>query len=241
MVKKSCRRSDEALACNKLLDYLASEGHVVVEDSDHVDKPDLVINIDGKKVGCELTEITVGKLKEWHKHKDSIQLASQEKYELVVPIEPHMWIQRSLQDKARKYESYFDNTDISECWLLLHCGDVMGEWFIPFDEEILFIFRFYTSAMNVPFTKVFFLNCNESIYELKKQSWGDFRLLPKLFQCIRKGWRTRVLTIVQLAPVEPILYDLDTLPIKEKVYLPYLAPNVFHGDPDAPKYLRPPG
>lgn len=238
MVKKSYRRSDETLACNKLLDYLASSGHVVVEDFDHVDKPDLVITVDGRKVGCELTEITVGKLKEWHRHKDSIELASQKKYELVVPIEPHMWIQRSLRDKAEKYDSYIDNADISECWLLLHCGDVESEWFIPFDEKILFIFRFYASAMNVPFAKVFFLNCNESIHELKKQAWGNFRLLPMLFRYIQKGWRARVLTIVQLAPVESKLYDLDALPIKEKVYLPYLTPNAFHGDPNAPRQLR---
>lgn len=228
-------REDEIFVRKHFENYLVNAGIAFGVDENYSDSPDWVMISEGKRIGCEFATVTVEKLVKWAKHKQFASLKQGTKYVIVIPIEPHMWIQRILSEKNSLVPRYIKRACLDECWLVLHCGSNRRQWFIPFDEGMLEVFRAYSSSIQSKFSKVFFLYEDKQIFELKSTAWNVEAYDAKSgLQRVRKSWPSQILELVRVELFGKETIDHAGLPTEEKIFLPYIEAGVSHGDPDAP-------
>ena len=125
------RTPDEAWAIVELKKHLYRTDPGWKEDEKITDKPDLVLEKKGIRVSCELS--TVG-LKEWYQWKNDprMKLDTDELDSFIVPREPNIWLRNVINSKNPKIQSYHDNSNSAEAWLVVH-GSLMS----PYDLFVL--------------------------------------------------------------------------------------------------------
>jgi hypothetical protein len=216
-------KSDELFAKKHLEKYFISNGIEYRFDESHTDKPDLVFINSEKRIGCELTMLSVEKFMMWT--NDKRKLISEHSYRLVIPLEPHMWISKSISDKNKKVENYKINANIDECWLLLHCGPGSHNWFYKDTKLILDCYRYVAMHKKHGFKKILFLYRDKKVYDLT-----DANKCPETVPILpfdNKGYETieiQMLTTVLTNKDKTI--KLGEIPEAERVLLNFMDPRL---------------
>ena len=212
--------SDEEIFVKKHLEqYLQSKNIDFEFDINHTDKPDLVLDIDNKRIGCELTMITVEKLMKWS--NTNKKLEHDHMYSITIPYEPHMWIQKSISEKNKKIDSYVSNANLDECWLLLHCGSNSFNWFYKNEDYLLEVYRYFSSNMNQKFSKILFLYRDKEIYELiinepESLEAPKYPIKDNVYKTITMSFFLTTLTN------EDRTVNIQELPVAENIYLNFI-------------------
>jgi len=225
-------KPDEVYAKNHIHTYLNIHYPGYTTDESFTDDPDYVFMHESKRIGVEFSHITIEQLMEWTARKQFDQLKHDVRYILTIPIEPHMWIQRCLNDKNPLFTKYIKNGKLDECWLLLHQGDNSRKWFIPDNPKLLEVMQVYASNSSTKFKKILYLHQNNEISELKVLEKKGIKHVLALTPILQEGWRAQELTLVQTTINNGMKYvNLEEIPIEDHVFIPYLESGVRHGDP----------
>ncbi len=217
---------DELFAKNHLIALLDQQGTDYSFDESHSDKPDLLFESGKKRIGCELTMLTVEKLMKWSNSRKRFE--KDHLYKVIIPYEPHMWIQNAIRDKDKKIESYISNANLDECWLLLHCGHHSYNWFYKAYDYLLDVYTYVASKMSHKFSKVLFLYRDKKIFDLKNDLPTDVKA-PDL-PYTEKGYKTINMMIMQTTlPDHDSTINLAEVPVAEEVSLPLLDKQLFGG------------
>ncbi len=214
---------DELFAKEHFQKFLEKEEIDYAFDEGHSDKPDLLFSSGEKRIGCELTMLTVEKLMKWSNSRRRIE--NDRLYKIIIPYEPHMWIQNTITDKSKKLEAYLSQAHLDECWLLLHCGHHSYNWFYKADDYLLNVFTFMASKLKHDFTKVLFLYRDKVIYDLKKNDSASLEA-PKL-PYTERGYKTIDMTVMRTTlPNHDSTINLEEIPVAEEISLPLLDQRV---------------
>ena len=75
-----------------------------VETKDGItDKPDWVFRLDNKVIAAECTYLTVEKFMQWNNQEFPVDGKD---HEIIIPVEPHMWMEKIIKSKAKKIPKY---------------------------------------------------------------------------------------------------------------------------------------
>jgi hypothetical protein len=226
-------KPDEIFAKRYLCQYLDKNYTSYEIDESITDDPDFVFEHESKRIGVEFSHITIPQLMEWAARKQYDDLEHDARYIITIPIEPHMWVQKVLRDKNVLYEKYINSSDLDECWLLLHQGDNGRKWFIPKDEKLILVLKIYASNFATKYKRILYLHQEEKIIDIRTDEFKGLNSISRGLSIAQKGWPTQVIHHVRTTPKGKTTINIDDVPIKEHIFIPYLEPNVYHGDPDA--------
>ncbi len=105
----------------KFLEYLSEKGFEVKREPEKMESPDFRLFIDNKRVGCELTRITLESVEKWARGQ------LEETEEMTTEIMTNTtgkWMENALFKKIKKVPKYKENCKCDELWLLIHFGIV---------------------------------------------------------------------------------------------------------------------
>jgi hypothetical protein len=224
-------KSDEIFARNHIGLFLEEKYPGYEIDESIIDDPDYVFEYESKRIGIEFAHITIEKLMEWAAHKQFSELKHDVRYILTIPIEPHMWIQRSISDKNTLFDKYMVNSNLDECWLLLHQGDNSRRWFIPEDKNILSVLQIYASNLPTKFRKILYLHQDHDVVELKTKIKEGTANVVASVPLTQQGWRAQEINLVRTTLKGETTINIDDVPIEQHFFIPYLETGVEHGDP----------
>jgi len=114
---RKSRTLAENFAISAMSEFLKELGYNVKTNDAITDKPDWVFNLDNKTIAAECTYLTVEKFMQWNNQKFPIDGKT---YEIIIPVEPHMWMEKIIKSKAKNIPQYKANASASEMWLILH-------------------------------------------------------------------------------------------------------------------------
>ena len=118
---RKSRTYAENFAISEISSFLTKLGHNVKTKDDITDKPDWVFSLDNKIIAAECTYLTVEKFMQWNNQEFPIDGKA---HEIVIPVEPHIWMEKILKSKAKKIPQYKANAGASEVWLILHTDPI---------------------------------------------------------------------------------------------------------------------
>lgn len=112
------RKRIEDTIIKVFLDHLKTINLNPIVDESVRDKPDLVFELNGSRVGCELTTLTRKDFEEWVRHRGEIGKPRV----LRVSNEPELWLKERIEEKDLKRDEYVTLRDLDALWLILHVG-----------------------------------------------------------------------------------------------------------------------
>lgn len=118
---RKSRTLAEEFAISNLSGFLTKLGHKVKTKDEITDNPDWVFSLDNKTIAAECTYLTVEKFMQWNNQEFPIDGKT---HEIVIPVEPHIWMEKIIRSKAKKIQQYKANADASEVWLILHTDPI---------------------------------------------------------------------------------------------------------------------
>lgn len=107
----------EQHAIETLKQVLAAEGRKVL-DLNWPDRPDALLEIDGRRVAVECRTFTSERLLRLY----GLDMPDGCTHQVYIPFEPHVWIAEATQSKASKVPEYLARTGAEACWLVLHAA-----------------------------------------------------------------------------------------------------------------------
>lgn len=110
----------EQSAIERLQTHLRSRNRDVHLDPSITDAPDAVLVIDAERVAVECRVLTPEKVLRLH----GLTLEEGQLHSVFIPLEPHAWIQRALQDKNPKAQTYRQRACAPTAALLLHSSSM---------------------------------------------------------------------------------------------------------------------
>ena len=127
----------EEAAVSKLLAALRNRNRNALIDPSISDVPDAVLIIDNERVAVECRTLTPEKVLRLH----GLTLEEGQLHSVYIPLEPHAWIQRAVQDKNPRVQTYRERADSPTAALLLHSSQM-------FDRGLFETHRdFYVAAL----------------------------------------------------------------------------------------------
>lgn len=139
---------DCAIAAVKAL--LDEQGHDVIEIPDITDKPDAALVVDGKTVALECRAYTPERLLRLH----GLMKLPPAVHQVYVPLEPHLWIQRAVQDKAPKVEEYLERSGASVAWLVVHSAGLFN-FASLYNEGFDWVFKLGACSIDHGFQRIY--------------------------------------------------------------------------------------
>lgn len=153
---RSIRKLDEVAAISAVSRVLKESGAQVVDDPAFTDKPDWVFELDGVRVAAECICINLEKLMEWNNSRRRLQ---QEKcYEIIFPVEPHLWIKKAIEAKVDKVAEYTLRSKSKEAWLIAHSDLDQGLPLFECNENMLRTMRDAAASLNSKFERIWFIH-----------------------------------------------------------------------------------
>lgn len=144
------RKNDEDKNVDLFLDELKRKKVNFIVNESIIDKPDLVININNKRVGCELTTLTLEDFEKWTRLNHELSRVQS----IRLPNKPDKWLRNSLILKNKKIKSYKTLSKLDYMWLIIHV------WMIPLlsnSDEIINILKWVSQETNHDFNQVWFI------------------------------------------------------------------------------------
>ena len=166
------RTNAEEWAIRLMTEELSRLGHLVVSDNSITDKPDWAFSLDGKKVAADCRNINPERLMRWSNTTSEVRTSNT--YDnAVFPLEPHLWVQKSVEEKEEKIGVYLSEAKASEAWLILHsCVDEPYEWF-DCNEDLLRTMTQAARAIQPTFDQIWYVHTDNqnTVYRIWKK--GD--------------------------------------------------------------------
>lgn len=153
------RTRDEQHAISTVSKTLEACGHRLATDETITDKPDWVFSLDGVRIGAECTCINLEKLMKWSNSNRNLKQGKC--YKIVFPYEPHFWIRKAVEEKEGRIQSYIQNSQADELWLLLHSDLAVPVALYECNDEMLNLMSLAASAIKSAFDQIWFIH-NES-------------------------------------------------------------------------------
>lgn len=213
---RSVRKPEEQFAVDRILEFLSGQHDTVAEDESVTDAPDLVVEIPGRRVACEMTSLGQQAVFKFYraspKVKDRPSVMS-------LPFEPHMWLAIALAKKALKVQGYRSGAD--ECWLVVHTDAPTVPPFFPFTPWVHNALAFTAQDFEHEFDAVLLVH-GDRVHPIWKK--GDpLRLRPDYD--LTKAFPTREIIVVptEQTPDGP-KFGTAPMPSSERILLPILDP-----------------
>lgn len=113
---RTTRTPSEQHAVTALLQFLREGGIDVCEIPEITDRPDAAFEFQGKRVAVECRTLTPERVLRMH----GVERVEGRSYEIYIPEEPNLWIQRAIEAKQPRIADYKSRSGASECWLVVH-------------------------------------------------------------------------------------------------------------------------
>lgn len=118
---RKSRTYAEIFAISAMSNLLTKLGHSVKTRDDITDKPDWAFRLDNKIIAAECTYLTLEKFMQWNNQEFPVDGKA---HKIIIPVEPHMWMEKIIKSKAKKIPQYKANAGASEVWLILHTDPI---------------------------------------------------------------------------------------------------------------------
>jgi hypothetical protein len=161
---RAARTPDEQDAIDAVTNLLRRRGNPVEEDPTFTDRPDWVFSLCGTRIGAECRCINLQALMKWG--NDTARLIPCRCYEIIIPFEPHLWLQRAILDKESRAQEYRANSDADQLWLVAHSELRTSLPFFPCNDMILSLLRQAAAAIESSFDCVWFVHPDCGAVEL---------------------------------------------------------------------------
>lgn len=146
---------------------LSDIGIKIEIDPNISDKPDLAFTYEKKKIGCELTTLTLQEFEHWARKPGDLNAIKT----LNINNLPTLWATNAISKKNLKIDSYNPSKEYAEVWLLLHTGDLPA---FNNDPNTIKWFRWISAKINHNFDAIWFLGEEEKLVRLNTK--GQRRL-----------------------------------------------------------------
>ncbi|TXG36982.1 ankyrin repeat domain-containing protein [Seonamhaeicola maritimus] len=168
------RTNEENKTIEAFLKKLETQGVDYAIDESITDKPDLVLIIDGKRIGYELTTVTLQQYEKWSRSKrKNATLKKIDEHR--IPNKPDEWVANSITDKTEKISSYKLEHDLDIVNLIVHIG------FLPAfgnDEETLNRLMWSCQETENEFDEIWFVGEKQKVTKLWHQGKEKIKKPP---------------------------------------------------------------
>ncbi len=127
-------------------------------------------------VGVELSQFPSSYIMQ-ELHKTRADMAHTEEsirgHVAVFPFEPHRWAYEVISKKEKKVQTYRDNLDADEVWLVMHGSSSTTDWPMSGSEKRSsrkaeeLLLRFGSAAHANSFDRIYFIYCDGEVISLK--------------------------------------------------------------------------
>jgi len=171
---RAVRTPDEQAAIDAVAKALRREGNAVEDDQAFSDRPDWVFSLNGTRIAAECRCINLEALMKWG--NDTRRLVPGKCYEIVIPNEPHLWLQQAVLEKEPKAEEYRANSHAEQLWLIAHSELRTPLPFFPCDEPTLALLKQAAAAIRSSFDCLWFVHadCGAQRLWTRGEPTGEF-------------------------------------------------------------------
>lgn len=150
------RTPSEETAISLVKRTLTQDGHIIIDDETITDSPDWVFSCDSVRIAAECRCINLEAVMRWANSNRTMK--PERCYEIIIPNEPHLWIDRAVADKEGKIEKYKERAQATEIWLIAHSEFPATLPLFEADSTTLDLMHKATAALKTNFNKIWFVH-----------------------------------------------------------------------------------
>jgi hypothetical protein len=224
-MSRATRTNNEEHAISLFCKYLCDCGVVFEPDSEVTDRPDLVIKVGNRRIGCELTIVTPQEMMRWYgTHK---ALEKDRVYKVTVPVEPDLWMQKIVESKSVKADSYLGAAALDEIWLVIH-NEALGLPAIVNDAYTISMLEYVATTIGHKFSAIYYVYDESHTYALFREGMTS---RPKPPVDLSKGFPVVVLlSMGAIVTQQGLIADMAQQPIEEITLRPLTPGLQLFGD-----------
>ncbi len=204
--------------------YLEFLEHSVITDPTLTDKPDWVFDLDGNRIGAELTCLTVERVIKWSRTTKPKNLTKPTA--VTYFLEPHWWVRKAIEAKRNQANLYRQRASTETAWLVVHSEFEWPFAFFPLDEFTLELMRKGAASTHSDFDEIWFAHATDGVRRLwrKGDSTCNFPDIPITL----KGHPTYTIAQGTLDTSKSTQIDLGPSNRKSSVMIPPIDPRTRH-------------